>query len=209
MSLQNIICFQLKQLVRNLFSIMMRRIKCPAILRHNQSSTTTTHVSLCTHIHVLSHCVKLTAQCLHHHDILACLAHSDFLSPVWLAWQRRACCKREMPRHMFAADLPMLAVSAATTPWNKMWDCTERPPTCKANSACLEHHSCDQASWTWGMSAGMQHVNNCTWSVLQWLTPLQKPRTLECFLCPETTAQHDHVQSAVSTTKHWTMKCST
>lgn len=120
MSLQIIICFQLKQLVRKLVSIMVQRINCPAILHYNQPSATTANDSLCTDTSTLVHCVKLTAQGLGHHDIPACLADSHSLSPAWLALQWRACCKREMPRHMLAADLPRLAVSAATTPWSKM-----------------------------------------------------------------------------------------
>lgn len=44
-------CFQLKQLVRNLPTITVQRINCPAILHHNQPSTTMTVDTLCTHTH--------------------------------------------------------------------------------------------------------------------------------------------------------------
>ena len=92
----------------------------PLSTKHNHNGWHFMHTHICYHT-VLSR----------QHKVLITVA---FL-PVWLAWQWRACCRREMPRHMSAADLPMLAVSAATTPWNKMWDCTERPPICKASSS--------------------------------------------------------------------------
>ena len=142
MSLQTIIPFQLKQLVRKLFSTMVQRINCPAILHHNHQAQPG-RLTLYAHTHMLSrqHKVLITMTFLP-------VWHTQIFFPLlgWLCSGGLAASVRCPGTCLlqicqcWLSQLQQLLGARCETVQNTLQSAKQ--------AARVQHHSSDQASWT-------------------------------------------------------------